>query len=164
MSITLLVVAAGNHLVLANEIEADSLRPSDTSSPRDTLSSFLEDSDRVYQAGLDDRELDLLFIADRLQLIESLGRDGEHHALLRLAQPDLGGAETGVLQRYRLELDARADSARVRSRADESDTQPVRVARTCSVPDAVNHESKRRNSRHAFAVTALMSRRRRAGR
>ena len=32
----------------------------------------------------------------------------------------------------------------------------VRVARTCSVRDAVNHESKRRNSRYTFAVTAVM--------
>ena len=31
----------------------------------------------------------------------------------------------------------------------------VRVARTCSVRDAVNHESKRRNNRYTFAVTAL---------
>jgi hypothetical protein len=31
----------------------------------------------------------------------------------------------------------------------------VRVARTCSVRDAVNHESKKRNSRCTFAVTAV---------
>jgi hypothetical protein len=31
----------------------------------------------------------------------------------------------------------------------------VRVARTCSVRNVVNHESKRRNSRYTFAVTAL---------
>jgi hypothetical protein len=32
----------------------------------------------------------------------------------------------------------------------------VRVARTCSVRDAVHHESKRRNSRYTFAVTAVV--------
>ena len=62
----------------------------------------------VAGEGAEDAEFDVPEVGQRLQLGQVGGRDGQHHALLGLGEPDLPGREAGILERRvgQLHLDA----------------------------------------------------------